>query len=782
MLYLLCLNVVQYILAKNKGKTKMSDILKNLNEEQLGPASTTEGPVLVTAGAGSGKTRLLTHRIAHLVKDKGISKGNILAITFTNKAAMEMKERLSNLIDGAGEMWICTFHAMCSRILRRFADRVGLTNNFSIYGDTEKTRLIKRVLSQDPEFLALEKNKLKPETVAFHISNAKNELLEFSEYEKLISYDKNANIIMRAYKNYQKELLMANSVDFDDMLVKVYELFSQNEDVLNYYQNKFMYIHVDEFQDTNVVQYKLVEMLGKIHNNIFAVGDEDQCIYSWRGAKFSNVQKFIDDYNRDIHIFKLEQNYRSTEKILEVANKIIKFNTNRLDKKLWTDKKSGKDVSFFTTYNDIEEAETIATKIKKMVVEDGYSYSDFAVLMRINALSRVLEEKFLNYQIPYEVYGGFKFFERKEVKDVLAYLKLISNPKDNDSLSRVLAFPKKGIGETTINKLLSSATMLNMSAFDVMKTGLSLDSQTMKKLAPIKDKIEELIKEKENLSLPELINKVLDVFEIKNAFSKSVEEDVSRLMNIETLVKSIMEYNDANENASLEDYLQSITLSRDIDEYDENNNFVSLMTIHSAKGLEFKVVFVIGLIDGILPLSRAIYADDSNELEEERRLMYVAVTRAKEELYLTRPTTRFSFETKRIEATTVSRFVKEAGFEKEFKKRYEEDESIGFNRFNGGFNKANIGSSKSNNIRSYYELISEDNADETPQKTSLSKEKIQEYSAYKLGTIVQHKSFGRGVVTVPATDMQSAFITIKFDTVGVKTLSLKFAPLTILES
>lgn len=760
----------------------MSEILNKLNEEQLKPASTTEGPVLVTAGAGSGKTRLLTHRIAHLVKDKEISKSNILAITFTNKAAQEMKERLGKLISGADDMWICTFHAMCSKILRRHAKRVGLDSNFSIYGDQEKTRLIKRLLSEDAEFLALDKNKLKVETVAFHISNAKNELYSYEKYAEIISEEKYASIIIKCYKNYQKELLLANAVDFDDMLVKVYELFDLNEDVLNFYQDKFMYIHVDEFQDTNVVQYKLVEMLGKKHNNIFVVGDEDQCIYSWRGAKFSNVQKFIDDYKKDINIFKLEQNYRSTEKILEVANGIIKNNTNRLDKNLWTENKGGREVSFVNYYNDLEEAEMIATKIKKLVMEEDYKYSDFAVLMRINALSRVLEEKFLNYQIPYEVYGGFKFFERKEVKDVLAYLKVISNPKDGDSLARVLAFPKKGIGETSISKLLSTATTLNMSAYDVAKTGLDLDNSLIKKLTPTITTLDTIIKEKANLSISALITKVLDTFEIKNAFSKNVEEDVSRLMNIDTLAKSIIEYEEANENATLEDYLQSITLSRDIDEYDENDNYVSLMTIHSAKGLEFKVVFVIGLVDGILPLSRAINSFDPNELEEERRLMYVAVTRAKSELYLTRPTTRFSFETKRTEATVLSRFVKEAGMYKEKEEAIKS--SIKDSYYASSYSGYNSSFRQEKQTKSfgYASSLDDDYVVESTPVTKLSKEKINEYSAYKVGTKVMHKSFGKGIVTVPATDMQSAFITIRFETVGVKTLSLKFAPLTILES
>ncbi len=771
------------------------EIIDKLNEEQQKPALHTEGPVLVTAGAGSGKTRLLTHRIAHLIEDNNVLPSNILAITFTNKASKEMKERLEQLlINGIQGMWICTFHAMCSKMLRVHADRVGLSSNFSIYGDSEKDRLIKRVLQSDPEFNKLEKNKLKPDSVAWHISNAKNELLSPDAYFVKIKNTKYADIIIRAYANYQKELLCANAVDFDDMLLKTYELLKQNEDVKEYYQNKFKYIHVDEFQDTNVVQYELVRMLGAKYNNVFAVGDEDQCIYSWRGAKFTNVQKFIDD-NEGIEIFKLEQNYRSTANILNTANKIIKNNTKRLSKNLWTNKDSGTEVRFITAYSDTEEAEIIASNIKQLVNDGKRNYSDFAVLMRINSLSRVLEEKFLNYQIPYAVYGGFKFFERKEVKDTLAYLKLISNPKDTDSFIRALAFPKKGIGEATVNKLLEASSNSGLSAFEIASSGIGLDESVLKKLTPFVQSIKYYISLKDTMAISELAKKIIDECGIKSAFSRTVEEELSKILNIETLEKSVLEYEEANDEPTIEDYLQSVTLSRDIDDMDDENNVVSLMTIHSAKGLEFNVVFIVGLIEGVLPLSRAVYADDENELEEERRLMYVATTRAREELIYTRPTTRFSFETRRTEATSLSRFVKEAGIKDTISKNYEsfgENEDEFSSRY-GRNNYSNYGTSygyRSNGSKSYSsqsyaktgldELFSNDVV-QAEEKPKVSAEKIQEYKRYKVGTKVLHKSFGVGVVTVAVTDVSSGFVTIKFDSVGVKTLSLKFAPLSIIE-
>ena len=773
------------ILLVIRSNIKLAGIVEQLNEEQRRPALKTEGPVLVTAGAGSGKTRLLTHRIAHLVQDLNVSPSNILAITFTNKASNEMKERLSKLLSfGVQGMWIFTFHAMCSRILRINGDRVGLDKNFSIYGDSEKDRLIKRVLQSNPEYVKLEKNKLKPESVAWHISNAKNELLSPDAYAVKIKRDNYVNIIIKAYEDYQRELLIANAVDFDDMLCKTYELLVNNDDVRAFYQEKFRYIHVDEFQDTNVVQYELVRLLGAKYRNIFAVGDEDQCIYSWRGAKFTNVQKFIDD-NKDIAIFKLEQNYRSTSKILDAANKIIKNNSNRLEKNLWTENDGGRDIKLYTGYSDHEEAEFVASKIKKMVMEEDYRYSDFAVLMRINSLSRLFEEKFLNYQIPYQVYGGFKFFERKEVKDTLAYLKMISNPKDNDSFVRVLAFPKKGIGEASVKKLLDASSAYGLSAFEVAKSGIGLDEQTIRKLAPVVEMIKGYLSDKESLSISVLTNKIVDECGLKTAYSREIEEELSKIQNIEMLQKSVLEYEEANDGGTLEDYLQSVTLSRDIDELDSEDNNVSIMTIHSAKGLEFKVVFVVGLVEGVLPTSRAIYSTNPNDLEEERRLMYVATTRAKEELIYTRPTSRFSFETKRTEATSASRFLKESGIKaiettprKEYGSDYATERERFYSSSNYSARRDDVGMVR---YRSEGVGFTDDNDIVAEEKPKVTSEKINEYKRFKVGTIVSHKSFGRGIVTVAVTDVSSGFITIKFDNVGIKTLSLKFAPLTIVE-
>ena len=738
------------------------NFIDELNPEQQAPAIIVDGAVLVTAGAGSGKTRLLTHRIANLVTNHNIQPYNILAITFTNKAANEMKERLSKLVNGSENMWICTFHAMCSKILRVNASKLGFGSNFTVYGDSEKERVIKRLLNDHPDYNKQDKNSIKPESIIWHISTAKNELMEPEEYHKHIKYDKNARIIIDVYSAYQQQLKLSNAMDFDDMIMLTYKLLSTDSDTLEYYQNKFKYILIDEFQDTNTAQYDIVSLLAKKYGNIFAVGDEDQCIYSWRGAKFTNVQKFIDD-NPGVSVFKLEQNYRSTPTILSTANLIISNNKNRISKNLWSKKEDGDKINYICGYNDGEEAEYVAQKIKALVSE-GYDYKDFAILMRINSLSRIIEEKFLNYQIPYQVYGGFKFFERKEVKDVLAYLKVVSNPSDNDSFVRVLGFPKKGIGDSTVTKILNASKEYGISAFDICKNRVGLDANTVKKVDYIVNLLQKFIELKESLNISDLFNKIIDEADIKTSFSSLLEEDITRLKNIEDLQKSVAEYEEVNDEPLLEDYLQSITLARDIDSMDNEENYVSVMTIHSAKGLEFKVVFIIGLNEGILPLSKAVNSNDPNQLEEERRLMYVATTRAMEKLFYTRSSTKFDFETKRTEATTMSRFLKESNIE-----------AIKNHR-NDNFSQ-NYEVKRASRTLDYYNDLYEDDRDTVEQKVDNSK--LDFYKQFAPGVSVMHRTFGEGVVKIGVTDPVGAFVTVDFKSVGVKTLSLKFAPLEI---
>lgn len=758
-----------------------SIILNNLNDEQRLPAMQTEGAVLVTAGAGSGKTRMLTHRIAYMVKELGISPNNILAITFTNKAANEMKERLEHMIDGVDDMWVCTFHAMCSKILRYHADLIGYSKSFSIYGDVEKNRVIKRILEN-------KNTDLNVETFAWHISNAKNHLLSPEQYSNNIKDTKKCQIITKVYNEYETELFKSNALDFDDLLVKTYVLLKKNPDILEFYQNKFKYIHVDEFQDTNTSQYELVKLLAGKYKNVFAVGDEDQCIYSWRGAKVENVKQFTIDFE-GCKVFKLEQNYRSTKKIIALANKLIKNNIGRIEKNLWTSNDEGEEIPLKQTYNDMEEAELIAERIEYLVKEEGCRYSDFAILMRVNALSRILEEKLLTYNIPYKVYGGFKFFERKEIKDTIAYLHLVANKNDNDAAIRMLGFPKKGIGDVSIGQLREIADLNNVSIMDVicdpLKFGIS--GALASKLMSVKDLFADLNAKKEDMGIFDFVDYLIKRVGIKEAIGTKTEEDENKCLNIDDFLSSVSQYAEENDDATIDDFLQSITLMRDIDSMSEDDDFVSLITVHAAKGLEFNIVFLIGLNDGLFPLSRAINSPNPNELEEERRLMYVAITRAKKKLYLSRSKMKFNFQTKSSEYTINSRFLEEM-FD-DLKKKQTQGAIYRSTLSDTGFNEDLYSAAKRQSLDSIMSSrINVVNLSKSSEKTqentnlSISKTAVKsaDFDKYKKGTRVRHAHFGEGVVTLGVTDFASAFVTIKFDSVGNKTLSLKYAQLEII--
>ena len=757
-----------------------STILSNLNEEQKLPASTIDGAILVTAGAGSGKTRMLTHRIAHMVQELDISPKNILAITFTNKAANEMKERLERMIDSIEGMWVCTFHAMCSKILRFDIGLLGYTKSFSIYGDNEKTNTIKRIIAD-------KNSDINVETYAWHISNAKNNLMTPEEYSKYIHDKKKCEAITRVYREYEENLFKANALDFDDLLVKTFELFVKFPETLEYYQNKFKYIHVDEFQDTNTAQYKLVRLLSGKYKNVFAVGDEDQCIYSWRGAEVANVKQFTIDYT-GCKVFKLEQNYRSTKKIIALANKLIKNNVSRIEKQLWTANNEGAEIDLKMTYNDIEEAEFVAEKIKFLVQNSGYKYKDFTILMRINALSRIVEEKLLTYNIPYKIFGGFKFFERKEIKDTVAYLHLLANPNDTEATIRMLGFPKKGIGDVSVSELMNVAQQNNVSVMDIINNPgeYPISNAISKKLEPIRDLFVDLNKNMNQMPLEEFASYMVDRVDIKNAIGSKTEEDINKCMNIDDFVKSVSEFAEANEGATIDEFLQSITLMRDIDTLDEEDNYVSLMTIHSAKGLEFNTVFLVGLNDGLFPLSRAINSNNPNDLEEERRLMYVAITRAKEKLFLTRPKMKFNYETKDIRPAPHSRFLEEMFDDLKKKPTAYNGNVIHTNLDDSGFGSVLSSNARkenlSHNMSSHINVVNVSGSSQVSSNSS-SQNKISptEYNKYKTGRKVRHQHFGEGIITLGITDFASAFVTVKFDTVGIKTLSLKYANLEIIE-
>lgn len=625
-----------------------NEILEKLNDEQIKPVLETEGPVLVLAGAGSGKTRVLTSRIAHLVEDKRVPASAILAITFTNKAANEMKERLSRIID-VSQAWVCTIHSMCVRILRMFAEQAGLQPNFSIYSEVERNNIIKKSFQEcdyDDEKLL--------KSAKYHIANAKMLGLEPEEYGIEYAGDRDIEDIVKIYTRYQKHLRENNALDFDDLLNETRKLLKTDDDALGYLSGKFRYILVDEFQDTNAVQYEIIKLLSSAYNNLFAVGDDDQSIYGWRGAEIGNILHFEKDF-KNAKVFKLERNYRSTKKILTLANTVIKNNLGRKDKTLWTENDDGADPTVYEADEESGEARYIATQIARLV-ERGYDYSDFAVLMRLNALTRSFEQEFTADGIPYKVFGGFKFFERKEIKDMLAYLRLINNPFDSEAATRIINFPKRGIGAKTVETLQNYAFQNELSVYDAL---LDLDemgftSGTKQKLIEFRNAVKGWILESQDMPVNELVKKVVADTHMREAYADDSDESINKRANIEEFITSVDDYCRLNPEATLTDYLNQVTLSSDTDEMDDSN-YVTLATIHSVKGLEFSCVFVVGMEENILPVSRATMSDD--DMEEERRLTYVAITRAKERIYLTRSKSRYLYGKR--EQTARSRFLKE---------------------------------------------------------------------------------------------------------------------------
>ena len=625
-----------------------NEILEKLNEEQIKPVLETEGPVLVLAGAGSGKTRVLTSRIAYILEEKRVSSESILAITFTNKAANEMKERLFRITD-VSRAWVCTIHSMCVRILRMFAKEAGLQENFSIYSETERNNIIKKSFQEcdfDDEKLL--------KSVKYHIANAK--MLGFSpeRYAEEFAGDHDIEKVTKVYARYQKHLRENNALDFDDLLNETRRLLKTNEEAREYLSGRFRYVLVDEFQDTNEVQYEIIKMLASTHGNLFAVGDDDQSIYGWRGAKIENILHFEKDF-KGAKVFKLERNYRSTKTILNLANTVIKNNGRRKDKTLWTENDDGEPARVYEAEEESGEARFIAHTIAGLVSR-GFRYSDFAVLMRLNALTRSLEQEFLADGIPFKVFGGFKFFERKEIKDMLAYLRLVNNPFDSEALTRIINFPKRGIGAKTVEILQNYAFENELSVYDALYDleFLGFTSGTKQKLESFRDLVKGWILESQSMPVDELVKKIVVDTKMREAYADDSDESINKRANIEEFINSVDEYCRLNKEATLTDYLNQVTLSSDTDDMDDGN-YVSLATIHSVKGLEFKCVFVCGMEENILPVSRAVGNED--DMEEERRLMYVAITRAMKRIYLTRSKSRYLYGKR--EPTVRSRFLKE---------------------------------------------------------------------------------------------------------------------------
>lgn len=726
----------------NNAKERMAKMETTLNEVQQKIVEHTEGPVMVLAGAGSGKTRVLTNRIAYIIKN-GLAKSyEILAITFTNKAANEIKQRLFDTQLSADSIWAMTFHSMCCKILRIEAKNLeGYTSCFSIYDEQDRRGVIKKILKERnltvDDYL---------DAVSQKLSNFKMSNMTFDEFKKLSCFADKDEVIFEVMQTYMEVLKQNNAMDFDDLIYLTLQLFKTNQSVLKKYQEQFRYILVDEFQDTNESQYQLVKLLAGYHKNLFAVGDEDQSIYSWRGASIDNIKRFLNDFAGST-LYKLEQNYRSTKTIVDYANKIIKNNKNRIDKTLFTQNSLGTQVVYNRSYSDRDEAEFVASTILSLVAGKGYKFSDVAVLMRLNALSHSFEEKFMNYDIPYKIFGGVKFYERAEIKNVMAYLKLLINHQDEESFARIVNFPKRQIGDGAIQKLKEMSFGTNL--LDAVLNLPENVNGTLAKFLPFKQLMLDLQKKKDEMQLFDYVKYVVDKTGILSAYSNETDEEYNKKLNINEFLHNVKLFADENPDKTLETFLQTVSLTADIDSYEEQNNTVSLATVHSVKGLEFKVVFVIGLEERYFPIIRMESSDA--DMEEERRLMYVAITRARERLFLTCSRSRFVYGKQTF--TNVSRFVKELGYENKTAVIVENNADT--NDYEKHYRKPQIDGSLANFVHAKKVTESSDN--------------------FAVGDRVFHPKFGVGYIVFIDTNTKTA--KIDFDTFGNKVLSLQFAPI-----
>lgn len=745
----------------------MSDLKNSLNPEQIKPVMDTEGAVLVIAGAGSGKTRVLTSRIAHIIEENLCSPSEILAITFTNKAANEMRSRIEKMVGDTEDIWVSTIHSMCTRILRANIGALGFDKNFTIYADSERERVVKRIIAeQNGEDKDVKQLK-------FHISNAKMLGLSPRRYlDEKANQVKNLGNICENYMKYEEELKKSNALDFDDLLLKTRDLLLSSDDIREYYAGRFRYLHVDEFQDVNSIQYELIKLLCSVHGNIFAVGDDDQSIYGWRGAEIKNILNFERDF-KGAKVYKLEQNYRSTKKILDLANKVIVHNTERKQKELWTENDEGGKLEVYNASNETDEAGYVAMQIKKLV-SGGVHERDIAVLMRINALSRAFEQEFLKYNIPYRVYGGFKFFERKEIKDILAYFRILNNPLDNDAILRIINVPRRGIGDKTIEIITEYAEKNDMCLYDALLDVENIGFTTLvkSKLVSFKNMIVKLVIAKETKDLSLLMKDLLDETNFMSQFEDQTEENLNKRANIDELQNSVLEFCKLNEEHSLSDYLSSVTLSSDTDNMDENEA-VSIATVHSVKGLEFDTVFIVGAEENVFPISRA--NDNPEEMEEERRLMYVAITRAKKHLHITYCSTRYLYGTR--QNVMRSRFLEEVADELGLEKRrrvrdYDSDDySYSYGEGRAASTSVPFGSATEKDYSSSHvgQLFNR----KVEQKNS-------EFDGYSVGKRVNHVKFGDGIIIKAKGSGKNLIVDVAFKGIGVKSLAVAFAPMKLL--
>ncbi|MFR0921600.1 MAG: DNA helicase PcrA [Clostridia bacterium] len=771
----------------------MQDILKGLNDKQYEAVVNTEGPCLVIAGAGSGKTKVLTHKIAYLIGEKQVKPWNILAITFTNKAANEMKERIGNLVgDVAADIWMGTFHSICVRILRRFIDRIGFDSSFIIFDTSDQRTLVKTCIKS----IGLDDKMFTDRSVLSEISNAKNEMLEPEQYTVRANGDFRKEKIALVYEMYQKRLKENNAIDFDDIINYTIKILMENPDVLEYYSDKFHYVLVDEYQDTNKAQFTLVTMLASKNGNITVVGDNDQGIYSFRGADISNILNFERDFP-GTKIIKLEQNYRCTGNILKAANAVIKNNEVTYKKELWTENEVGNLPAVYSANNEYDEGTYIAQQIEHLRREEYYKYSDFAILYRMNTQSRAIEEILRRESIPYKIIGGLKFYERKEIKDIISYLRLIQNPSDNLSLKRIINEPKRGIGKTSLDKIEELSNNTGIPMYEIIKNaeqyGLNRVFLNSREFVNV---IEELRTKKDDMKISDLIKETLK----KSGYTKALEnentiEAENRIENLDEFLTVAIEFEDESADNKLSDFLEGITLSSDIDNMEETEENVTLMTLHSAKGLEFPVVFLVGMEEGIFPGYKSI--GEPKELEEERRLCYVGITRAKEHLFLTCSKQRTIFGS--TSCNQVSRFLREIpsdlldGYDEALGEKKESSNTFGDSKYSwtyGSKDNGNIktykidknepkvaaASSNSNN-NGFMFRTAESFLNNLTKKSSGSSVDL---SQYKAGVRIYHKKFGEGVISNVEPEGDDLKVDIQFDKVGHKRLMAKFANLEII--
>ena len=769
----------------------MKEILQGLNNKQYEAVINTEGPCLIIAGAGSGKTKVLTHKIAYLIQEKNVLPWNILAITFTNKAANEMKERIANLVgDVAQDIWMGTFHSICVRILRKFIDRIGFDTSFIIFDTSDQRTMIKTCLKD----LNIDDKMFTDRSVLSEISNAKNQMLEPEAYTAIANGDFRKEKIATVYELYQKRLKENNAIDFDDIINYTIKILNENPDVLEYYANKFKYVLVDEYQDTNKAQFTLITLLASNYGNITVVGDSDQSIYAFRGADISNILNFERDF-ANAKIIKLEQNYRCTGNILKAANSVIKNNETKYKKELWTENEQGNLPKVYSAENEYDEGSFIVEQINRLRREEYFKYSDFAILYRMNTQSRAIEDILRREDIPYKIVGGLKFYERKEIKDIISYLRLIQNPSDNLSLKRIINEPKRGIGKTSLDNIETLANQNEISMYEIIKNadqyGLNRVFANSREFISV---MEELRAKKDDLVISELIKQTLN----KTGYTKALEDEntieaENRIENLEEFLTVAMEFEEESADNGLSEFLEGITLSSDIDNMEDTEDTVTLMTLHSAKGLEFPAVFLVGMEEGIFPGYKSI--SEPKDLEEERRLCYVGITRAKQYLFLTCSKQRTIFGS--TSCNPVSRFLKEIpadlldGYEEALGDNSKEDNEFGDSKYSWTYGSKNAGTIKSYKLEKQEPVMAAKTNNESGYLfrtaesflNSLKKPVGQDVdlSKYGEGVRVFHKKFGEGTIQSAEPEGDDLKVDIQFDKVGHKRLMAKFAKLEVIE-